>query len=234
MSISICVYSRDGIVLASDSRLTLTNTQVKNGVMYSDNTTKTFLAKQIGISFTGISDIDSVHISKFINIFISENINDETCVSVVPKLLKDYFNKLKANLTTTFFVAGYHKKTKEQLVYSVELARNIIVPISTKEPDAAWHGDPSDILSRLYSHVHHLNIDSKGRIIGHSELDYYPIPFQHFNIQDAIDFAVHCVKVVEEIIRFQPRAQSVSGSVDVLVIKPDEAFWVYKKELHIK
>lgn len=42
MSISVCVYCRDGIVLASDSRLTLSNSQVKNGVMYSDNTTKTF------------------------------------------------------------------------------------------------------------------------------------------------------------------------------------------------
>lgn len=201
-------------------------------VLCIQTTPQKLLAKQIGISFTGDSDIDGVHISKFINTFISENIKDETCVSTVPQLLKDYFYKLKSNLAITFFVAGYHKKTKEQVVYSVELAFNKIVPFSTKEPNASWHGDPGDILSRLHTRVYQQRID-RGKI-NYTQVDYYPIPIHTFNIQDSIDFAVHCVRVVEEIIRFQPRAQSVSGSVDVLVIKPDEAFWVHKKELHIK
>ncbi|SFL30482.1 20S proteasome, alpha and beta subunits [Bacillus sp. 5mfcol3.1] len=228
MSISICVYCRDGIVLASDSRLTLTNPRVKNSVMYSDNTTKTFLAKQIGISFTGVSDIDGVHISKFINSFISENIKDETCVSVVPQLLKGYFNKLKANLETTFFVTGYHKKTKEQILYTVRLNNGDIETNSTKGGGAAWQGDPGDILSRLL-----LN-DVYRKEINYRELAYYPIPFETFNIQDSIDFAVHCVNTTEKTMSFQIRNQSVGGPIDVLVIKPHEAFWVHKKELQIK
>jgi len=32
--------------------------------------------------------------------------------------------------------------------------------------------------------------------------------------------------------RFQTREKTVGGPVDVLVIKPDRAFWVARKELH--
>ncbi|BCA33692.1 hypothetical protein BwiPL1_20740 [Bacillus wiedmannii] len=232
MSISVCVYCREGIILASDSRLTLTNSQVENSVMYSDNTTKTFLAKQIGISFTGDSDIEGVHISKFINNFIDENITVDTCVSTVPQLLINYFNKLKTSLQITFFVAGYLKTTKEQVLYTIYLKTGEIAQTDTKGGGASWHGDPSDILNKLLIPVYQQQVVN-GKL-SYTRLADHLIPFDHFNMQDSIDFAVHCVSTVEKTIRFQTRQQSVGGPIDVLVIKPGEAFWVYKKELHIK
>jgi hypothetical protein len=61
----------------------------------------------------------------------------------------------------------------------------------------------------------------------------FGIPFQFFTLQDAIDFAVYAVRVTIDSIRFQTRAKTVGGPIDVLVIKPTEACWIDKKELHV-
>ncbi len=63
-------------------------------------------------------------------------------------------------------------------------------------------------------------------------LPYFQIPYQFFTLQDAIDFCVFAVRSTTDAIKFQPRPKTVGGPIDVLVIKPDEAFWVQRKELH--
>jgi hypothetical protein len=51
-------------------------------------------------------------------------------------------------------------------------------------------------------------------------------------LQDAIDFAIYAVKTTRDTMRFQTRFKTVGGPVDVLVIKPEKAFLVQRKELH--
>jgi hypothetical protein len=65
-----------------------------------------------------------------------------------------------------------------------------------------------------------------------NQVPYYHIPWGFFTLQDAIDYAIYAVRATIDSIRFQPRAKTVGGPIDVLVIKPDGAFWVQKKELH--
>ena len=61
----------------------------------------------------------------------------------------------------------------------------------------------------------------------------YGIPFEMFTLQDAIDFAIYAIKTTADTMRFQLRNKTVGGPIDVLVIKPSEAFWVKRKELHV-
>ena len=83
MSLIITLFTREGIVMASDSRITLNN-ELKNddgksvqqlAVSQSDSNNKTFLApNNIGISTCGQADIQGVPIAGFIDSFIAEHL----------------------------------------------------------------------------------------------------------------------------------------------------------------
>jgi len=64
-------------------------------------------------------------------------------------------------------------------------------------------------------------------------LPHFVIPFQFFTLQDAIDFSVYAIQTTIDTIKFQPRAKTVGGPIDVLVIKPTECIWVSRKQLKI-
>jgi hypothetical protein len=93
---------------------------------------------------------------------------------------------------------------------------------------AQWGGE-SDILSRLVQSVGVL--DNAGAL--KAALPHHPIPWQFFTLQDAIDFAIFAIRSSIEAIRFHPRAKTIGGPVDVLVIKPTEAKWIQRKELGV-
>jgi hypothetical protein len=59
----------------------------------------------------------------------------------------------------------------------------------------------------------------------------YPIDWQFFTLQDAIDFAIYTMRTTIDSMRLQTWEKTVGGPVDVLVIKTDLAFWVARKEL---
>ena len=99
MSFVITIAVREGIVMAADSRLTLTfkdpnltdlNSKVERliSVPQTDAATKLFVAQdRIGISTFGVGDINGVPISGFIESFITtmgrnetpEQVADQTC-----------------------------------------------------------------------------------------------------------------------------------------------------------
>lgn len=80
MSFIISLYVREGIVMASDSRLTL-NTSSKQGKQVisvatgmSDSNYKTFLGAQgFGISTFGQADIKGVPLSGYIEAFVNDH-----------------------------------------------------------------------------------------------------------------------------------------------------------------
>jgi len=59
----------------------------------------------------------------------------------------------------------------------------------------------------------------------------YGIPFQMFTLQDMIDFAVYGIRATADTMRFQLRAKTVGGPIDVLILKPTEAKWISRKSL---
>jgi hypothetical protein len=240
MSFIITLYVREGIVMASDSRLTLNTTQqqedkqiVKVAVGQSDSNYKTFLApNNIGISTYGAADIQGVPIAGYIESFISEQLSKEQDeVDNVPKKLLDYFKKFPGPPDIQFHVAGYKTENNQRVqhVWHIAVSTGITERKNPpgQEQGATWGGE-ADILARLIQAVGIL--DNEGKL--KQALPYFQIPWPFFTLQDAIDYAVFAVKVTIDSIRFQPRPKTVGGPIDVLVIKPNEAFWVQKKGLH--
>ena len=239
MSFIITMYVREGIVMASDSRLTLNTEQkptektvVQVAVGQSDSNYKTFLApNNIGISTYGAADINGVPIGGYIESFISEQLVDTNIIiDDVPQKLLEYFRKFQLIPDTQFHVAGYKDKDgkKEQLVWHVSIAQNKVGRLNPPgEQGSSWGGE-ADIFTRLIQPVGLLTPDGK---LG-QPLPYFQIPFQFFTLQDAIDFCIFAVRSTSDAIRFQPRPKTVGGPIDVLVIKPERVFWVQRKELH--
>jgi hypothetical protein len=240
MSLVITVYVREGIVMAADSRLTLSR-QEKRGeqqvvnlaVGQSDSNYKLFLAPNgWGISTYGDAEIGGVPIAGYVDSFIAAEIKDK------PVGLEEVANKLLTHFSTftpvpnsNFHVAGYAKikDQPEQQIWRVTVKSKEVSRLNASAQQGASWGGEADILGRLVQPVAH--IDEDGKI--QTRFPYHPIPWRVFTLQDAIDFAVFAIRSTIDAIRFQPRPKSVGGPIDVLVIKPNETKWVQRKELRV-
>lgn len=238
MSFVITMYVREGIVLASDSRLTLNastqqgaNQVVQMAVGQSDSNYKTFLANRIGISTFGAAEVQGVPLAGYIESFMQEHVVGRSVeVDDVPKMLLDYFARFQPAPATQFHVAGYARNaaTAVQRVWDVNVASGTVNLLNAQGlPGASWGGE-GDILQRLILPMASLNLAGAQE----SVLPQHYIPWQFFTMQDAVDFCIFAVRSTIDAIRFQPRPKTVGGPIDVLVIKPNEAVWVQRKELH--
>src|SRR4029077_8251757 len=115
MSLVITLYVREGIVMASDSRITLSRSEeidqrvVKIDVGLTDSSYKTFLAPgNIGISTYGRADVRGVPLAGYIESLIAESLgNNKVEVDEVPLKLVDFFQRLDPVPEANFHVAVY-------------------------------------------------------------------------------------------------------------------------------
>ncbi|TAN32715.1 hypothetical protein EPN28_04335 [Patescibacteria group bacterium] len=154
-----------------------------------------------------------------------------------------------------FMVAGFNSNFDSHEVYTcripggIELKRNSSV--DNKEYGASWEGQ-NDVVARIV-----LGFDPRiGNIkfvqeaaekIGKDQINEqlrnleYAIQWGTMTLQDAIDFCVLIIKTTSAIQRFSDGIKAdpgaipgVGGSIDVVVIRPEEGFnWVSKKKLSI-
>jgi len=239
MSIVIATYVPEGIVLAADSRLTLTWTSDVNGkqnvnsAQISDTTDKLFLLNdRIGLSTFGAADIGGIPIAGFVSQFIEQKINDQTEVDQVGRLALDFFRGLKADLNTFFYVAGYKKESGKSMqhIYHVDIKNNQVQRLNQNASGlffgANWGGE-IEVISRL---VGKIKVPKESDWV---ELGEAAVAWNFLTMQDAIDFCTFAVRTTIESFRFQQRIKTVGGPVDVLVIRPTEGVsWISKKELH--
>lgn len=240
MTFIITLWTQEGIVMASDSRLTLNtlaqqnNQQVQLSFPQSDANYKTFLAPgNIGISTFGAAEIQGVPISGYIESFIHEKLDpNQPDIQAVPKQLLDYFRSFKVVPETGFHVAGYVNENGRQIphLWRIWISQNIVNEmIHPGQQGAAWDGE-TEIMTRLISPITIMQKDEK-----QISLPEAPVPWPFFTLQDAIDFAIYAVKVTRDTMRFLARIKTVGGPVDVLIIKPgqgqDRAVWIQRKEL---
>ncbi len=236
MSFVITLNVREGIVMASDSRLTLNAQRTINqqnvhqiAVGLSDSNYKTFLAaNRIGISTFGAAEIQGIPIAGYIESFINAQHTNEDSVEAFAQELLDHFRTYNPIPAVQFHVAGYQTENdhKVQHIWDVNVSKNKKNRININEPGAAWGGE-GDLLARILQPVAQIDQQKKVTQI----LPHFGIPFKFFTLQDAIDFAIFAVRSTIDAIRFQPRPKTVGGPIDVLVIKPEESFWVKRKEL---
>lgn len=101
MSFVITLYVREGIVMASDSRLTLNQQRDEEGkqvvqlaVAQSDSSQKAFLTPQgYGILTFGDADVQGVPIAGYVESFIREELPEDIKVDAVPEKMLGYFGE---------------------------------------------------------------------------------------------------------------------------------------------
>lgn len=241
MSFIITLTTQEGVVMASDSRLSINNirnvsgaTVIDSCVSQSDTSYKTFLAGGvIGISTFGAATVKGVPLSGYIDAFIREKVDAKTPVDKVPGLLVEYAKLLPEIPDAGFHVAGYTKDATGKRLPFVSRVFTVNGTIMNVVPNqqllgAIWDGEPDVMVRILNSNLFIKNLQGQ-----YDPLPNYIVPFDMFTLQDAIDYAVYAVRTTSDTMRFQMRYKTVGGPVDVLVVKPDEAVWLDRKTLRV-
>lgn len=235
MSFIIALHVSDGLVFASDSRLTYSTTSTDEkgnktlsvGTHYTDSTPKTFVTQaNVGISYCGVATIQDKPITGYIEGFIEENKDKD--VDEIKQMITSYFAGLQPGLNAIFTIGGYMNEdgALKQKLYRVYTQSKKIEEIDTSEQGAIWSGE-SDILSRIINPVFIKKEDGV-----YEQMPQSPILWQYFTLQDAVDFARFSVKTTIDTMKYQRRIKTVGGPIDILVIKPTEAIWIEKRQLH--
>jgi hypothetical protein len=244
MSFVITVYVPETIVMASDSRQSITiSGQTPEGkklppveTVASDFTYKTFLLKKqrVGISIFGNSLLGKVQMESHIKRLEEERLADNDSVDRVVDKLTSYFKEKFPDADTAFHIAGFKKEkgVSTPYVYACHIGRNERNRVNFN-PDAnqviygcSWGGQ-SDVISTILKPYQILGPDNKP-----SSVPHFPIIWDSMNVQDAIDFAIYAVRTTIDTIKFQARAKNVGGPIDVLLLMPEEEKWIQRKELH--
>jgi len=240
MSFIITIATQEGIVMATDSRITINGirqvdgkTVVDPAVSQSDTSYKTFLAGgTIGISTFGAATVQGVPLSGYIDAFILEKVSKDVNIEDIPSLITSYVKSLPEVIDAGFHVAGYTTKDGKKVpyisrVFPINERIDNIVP-SKQIRGVIWDGESDVMIRIIYSNL--FLQDEQGKF---NQLPSYGIPFDMFTLQDAIDFAVYAVRVTSDTMRFQLRYKTVGGPVDVLVLKPEGATWLQRKDLYL-
>jgi hypothetical protein len=240
MSLIVTVYPQEGIVMAGDSRLTITwNSQ--NGESFnsecipsSDSLNKIFCVhNKFALGFCGSATLSGLLLPTLINQFVEKKITDKTTIDQIPELLMDFFGKDYDYPEIYFNVGGYkvEKGVSVPHVYGVSIAQKVFNRSNHNGESliygATWKGQ-TDVLTRLFS-----TLQAKATDESWIDLPTINFPWTLFTLQDAIDFAKYAIRTTIDTMNFQQVEKTVGGPIDILVLRPNEApLWINKKELH--
>ncbi len=250
MSLVVTTYVPEGIVMASDSRQSVSiggkapdgKELPKIDTVNSDNVHKTFLLEkldkdgkshfQVGVSTFGADLLGKVSTASHIKRFTEKKLIAEDDVETIPKKLVNFFKKDFPGADIGFHVAGYKKEEKVSIPYifycSVKkdlFEKKNLKPDKTLAYGATWSGQ-GDVLAGVLNP--NLIPGPEGKTL---TMHKPPIIWDAMALQDAIDFSIYAIRTTIDTIRFQARPKNVGGPIDVLVITPEEAKWIQKKEL---
>lgn len=262
-TVVVAVALSDGLVLAADSRLTLTLPSASpNYKVASDNASKLFSVGRIGIATYGEAFISGRTINSFVSEFEATMTDTHaTDVKDLAKRFSEFFaknydqNALVNNATPLvgFVFAGYDKNGVGKLVETIFPGRRQPSDLPTNthnQQGAIWRGQ-TDVINRLIKGFDPrlpalptiIKLDNQEKSQLGKELQglEYIIPFQYLMLQDGIDFALALVQITVDMQRFSfgtvasaGAVPGVGGSVDVVAIAPSELTWVRRKSLSAK
>ena len=245
MSLVIAVYVPEGIIMASDSRQSITiegkspeGKDFRVETVNSDAVIKTFLleVQRVGISCFGQDVLGGQTIASHIKIFIEAELAAADDIESVPHKLVVYIRNFFPDADTGFHIAGYKREGKISVpyVYYCHIAKNEVIRRNVR-PDgsisygAAWAGQ-IDIVTSILNPVVIKDEGGEEKIIR----PIAPISWEVMPLQDAIDFSIYAIQTTIDTMRFQARPKSVGGPIDILVLTPEVVRWIQRKELHGK
>ena len=231
MSLVVTVYVPSGIVMAADSRMSMRRTEEREEdgkrvrfeqqIVFSDNANALVRLRlaPLGISVYDARVIDNQPIESHIQKFESEVLKAGDDIDAAGDKLLAYFKERYPQAPVGFHVAGYRRQGKSNIPV-------VLVGHTTREP-AMRRVNVSEAGDAQYGVVRAGDTLVANRLIDKKHL---PL-FTAMPLQDAIDYAVYLIRTTIETLRFEPRAPTVGGPIDVLVVTPDGPQWVQRKEL---
>jgi Proteasome subunit len=253
----------DGLVLAADSRLTLSVPSTRPGYkIVSDAASKLFNIGSIGIATFG----EAFLLGRSINSFVSEydvTLKDKkpTTVEVVAEQFSAFFGKYydqhvqsnKSKPSVGFIFAGYDKNSVGRLMevnFPGKRKPSNLDNDTHENQGAVWRGQ-IDVISRLIkgfdpslgslSTLTGLDENQRKKFTAELAGLQYWIPFDYLMLQDGIDLALTLVQATVDMQRFsfgthasQGAVPGVGGYVDVIAVTPSGLTWVKKKSLSAK
>jgi len=241
MSLIITLNLAEGIIMASDSRLTAQSQSVD---MYknlfdprhfkSDHYYKTLLlGKHFGISMYGKSHYEGMSVEQCLQEVEANFPKHRLSVKEVADRIGLYFHQLDPFQDSGFHVTGFDLEegtaipkvfrvliqSREPLIYQM----NYHPKANALKLGGIWNGDTS-VIERLYSEVSMR--DMQGNTIVFPKP---PIPWKLMSLQDGIDFCKHLISTTHSVMRFSGLVESVGGAIDVLILKSDEVKWHARK-----
>jgi len=258
-TINILIATFDGMVVATDSRVTLIE-DGKNRVA-SDTYQKIFqVGKSVGVTAAGAAflfdqDGDRHSIGAIIEKYQVENHICDTNILSPQKVaedLQDIFqdmydhqelNRLQDILS--LWVFGYDQNKQRQIyqissIKPIGVTQNNRIHFSMTEemPDGktgSLVGGQVDVYTRLIKGYDPAVFSIPCFESAQSALENvrYDIRYDFMSLQDATDFAVFIVRATIEAQRFNQKAvQGVGGAIDIAIITPKGFRWIQQKNLH--
>lgn len=234
MSLVVTVFIPEGVVMAGDSRLTLTYQErrkeseppmtVEYQVVLSDNAYKIVALEKAGASGVGIATfgstiIDNMPVARYVRRFERSEVREGDSVATIAERMLNYFQTRFPDVSIGFHVCGYQYEAEYRVphVYFCHTTKDG----KLQRWNADEHGELKYGLIRSGdTHVIDRLIDTKA----------LPI-FSAMPLQDAIDYAIYLIRTTIDTLRFEPKFPSVGGPIDVLVITSTRMQFVQKKEL---
>jgi len=262
-TVVVAVALSDGLVLAADSRLTITfpSTVTPGYKIASDYTPKLFSLGQVAISTFGDAFVSGRSIASYVSEFEASlkgsppgDVDDLAKYFIT--FFGKYYDKQTVDLHNSpvigFIFAGYDKTGTGKLL-EIDFP-NPSNPKSLHDThdnqSASWHGQ-TDVISRLIKGydpsvgnlptIITLPDEKKQQFTKEIAGIEYAIPFQFMMLQDGVDFALTLVQTTVDMQRFSfgtagstGSIPGVGGTVDVVAVTPTELIWVRKKSLTAK
>lgn len=215
MSIISTVYIPEGIIIASDSRLTGTST-FQNGnidrLIISDNSQKLFLLKKVdfGIACCGDAIISGKSVGDFLRIFETNEVQETDTVEQVAIKLNNYTTKQHGS-GVLYHIGGYCQDKP----YVYRIANNSVehknIENSVFEYGFTWDGE-GEALRKL--------------ILADPPMQF---DFNLMQLKDGIDLANFLIDVTIKYQRFDIRLATCGGDIDILLITKDYAKFIKHK-----
>ena len=256
MTLAIAVVTADGLVVAADSRTTAPGLPVR---VLSDYTHKVFKAGDVALATYGFAFIQGRNIAGHMGEFVREvdekagpqEVADRLC-GYFGDRLDTHFNagldpRPPAGSALGFLVGGYEDHVGKLLEVKLP-ERQVDHQTDSTTGGAAWRGQ-TDVMVRLIHGSDGALLMQEAAKLGleaHAQALVPVLPkltynmrFDGMNLQDAIDFAVLCIRTTIDVQRLTYGTAALPGSwpgvggpIEIAAVTPAEGFtWVQRTTL---